>query len=90
MRIHEIYTLSRNIIMDNEKGMFIVTIQQSKTDAAGIGTDTYIPFDDGITDIKKILSTYLNALDTYIPSNKMIKDLSILWRAIRIITSLIN
>ena len=69
--------------MDNEKGMFIVTIQQSKTDAAGIGTDTYIPFDDGITDIKKILSTYLNALDTYIPSNKMIKDLSILWRAIR-------
>ena len=69
--------------MDNEKGRYIVTIQQSKTDAAAIGTDAYIPFDDGITDIKKILSTYLNALDTYVASNKMIKNPSILWRAIR-------
>ena len=37
MRIHEIYVLSRqDIIMDNEKGRIIVTIQQSKTDTASI------------------------------------------------------
>ena len=28
--------------MDNEKGRIIVTIQQSKTDAAAIGTDAHI------------------------------------------------
>ena len=68
--------------MDNEKGRIIVTIQQSKTDAAAIGTDAYIPIDNEITDIKKILSISLNAIHIYIPSNKMIKNPSILWRAI--------
>ena len=84
MRIHEIYALSRlDIIIDKEKGRIIVAIRQSKTDTAFIRTDAYIPFDDGITDIKKILSIYLNAIHIYIPSNKMMKNPSILWRVIR-------
>ena len=81
-RIGELYDIDLDgIEEDNSNGRYSITIRKSKTNP--LPENTYVPYHDGIIDIKSIVDSYLEALVSFIHKTKGIKRPKCLWRAIR-------